>query len=179
MKCKYCKDDATKGVIWADGRARIPVCDDHLQRAKDKVADNNDAVDKVETISRAVAELVTSAAIIVVGDLRQAILDAGQGVCSENSYINCRLFVQLTSKHSKLEKLPKVGTADDEDEYAALKKKLKVGDIIGWALGTHFAISLGRDEVLEVPEWGSYSKPDIRKLDDDEPFSVVYRPKWA
>ena len=53
MKCKYCKEPATNGVIWADGRARIAVCDVHLSRAKKKVASNNDQVDKVTKMSEA------------------------------------------------------------------------------------------------------------------------------
>lgn len=30
-KCKYCDAPCTKGVIWAEGMARIPVCDKHVQ----------------------------------------------------------------------------------------------------------------------------------------------------
>ena len=45
--CKYCKSEATKGVIWADGRGRIPVCDKHEAKARAKVRSNDDQVDKV------------------------------------------------------------------------------------------------------------------------------------
>ena len=57
MKCKYCKEDATRGVIWADGRARIPVCDDHVDKAVDVVENRNgDEVVEVKPIeSRALA----------------------------------------------------------------------------------------------------------------------------
>ena len=46
--CKYCKNAPTKKVIWADGRAYIPVCDDHIKKARDVVEkDNNDKVEEV------------------------------------------------------------------------------------------------------------------------------------
>lgn len=37
QSCKYCDAPATKGLIWADGRAYIPVCKDHLERAHKRV----------------------------------------------------------------------------------------------------------------------------------------------
>jgi len=41
--CKFCKEPATKGVIWAEGRAIVPACDKHLAKAKG-------SVDEVDTI---------------------------------------------------------------------------------------------------------------------------------
>lgn len=38
-KCKYCNGQATRGVIWADGRGVVPCCDAHLGRAKQSVSD--------------------------------------------------------------------------------------------------------------------------------------------
>jgi hypothetical protein len=32
-KCKYCDVPATLAIIWADGRAFIPVCDNHKEKA--------------------------------------------------------------------------------------------------------------------------------------------------
>lgn len=39
QKCKLCEAPATKGVIWADGRAYVPSCDKHLAKWKKKLAD--------------------------------------------------------------------------------------------------------------------------------------------
>lgn len=33
-KTKGCDKPATKAVIWADGRAFVPTCDDHLEKTK-------------------------------------------------------------------------------------------------------------------------------------------------
>ncbi len=37
MKCEYCKSIATKKLIWADGRAFVPICDDHVTKAKSEI----------------------------------------------------------------------------------------------------------------------------------------------
>ena len=48
QKCKYCKEQATKEVIWADGRAYVPVCDKHEEKAiKVIIVDNHDEVLKI------------------------------------------------------------------------------------------------------------------------------------
>lgn len=40
MKCKYCDAKATMGLIWADGRAIVPVCgDEHLAKARRDVGE--------------------------------------------------------------------------------------------------------------------------------------------
>src|SRR3954463_5739885 len=39
QKCKYGDEPATKRVVWADGRAYVPVCDKHLATAKRKLSD--------------------------------------------------------------------------------------------------------------------------------------------
>jgi hypothetical protein len=52
--CKYCSERATKGYIWADGRAIVPVCDAHGKRAKHRiVVKNKDAVAKVVELDSA------------------------------------------------------------------------------------------------------------------------------
>jgi len=42
QKCSYCKNPATKGYIWADGRAYIPVCEDHRNKVKKQIEKIND-----------------------------------------------------------------------------------------------------------------------------------------
>lgn len=39
QKCKYGDEPATKRVVWADGRAYVPVCDKHLALARRKLSD--------------------------------------------------------------------------------------------------------------------------------------------
>jgi 2'-5' RNA ligase len=39
-KCKYCKEPATKSLLWAEGMAFIPVCDKHEQKAREKVGED-------------------------------------------------------------------------------------------------------------------------------------------
>jgi hypothetical protein len=39
-KCKYCKEPATKSLLWAEGIAFIPVCDKHEQKARDHVGED-------------------------------------------------------------------------------------------------------------------------------------------
>lgn len=48
--CKYCEGKATKRVVWANGNAYIPVCDDHEGKAREVIADQNDEVDEVVPI---------------------------------------------------------------------------------------------------------------------------------
>lgn len=48
--CKYCSDQATKRIIWAEGRAYIPVCNGHEGKAKERVAEQNDEVTEVRSI---------------------------------------------------------------------------------------------------------------------------------
>ena len=38
QKCKYCAEQATKRIVYAEGRAYIPVCDGHVQKGKDAAA---------------------------------------------------------------------------------------------------------------------------------------------
>lgn len=39
--CRYCKAPAVKSLIWADGRAYVPVCADHESKARDKIVNTN------------------------------------------------------------------------------------------------------------------------------------------
>lgn len=49
--CKFCQAKAAHSVIWADGRAKILACRNHLQKAKDSVAAQNDKVVSVRSAS--------------------------------------------------------------------------------------------------------------------------------
>lgn len=40
--CKFCKEPATKGVLWAEGMGIVPACDKHEQKAKDSIDDPSD-----------------------------------------------------------------------------------------------------------------------------------------
>jgi hypothetical protein len=47
----YCKQDATKGYVWADGRGIINVCDKHEEKAKHQIeVVNKDKVEKVTNL---------------------------------------------------------------------------------------------------------------------------------
>ena len=69
---------------------------------------------------------------------REDLIKAAQGVCDKNSYLNCQLFTQLTTKTSDILKLPQVSVDD-----------IRVGDILVWGRETqndvprHYNIYLG------------------------------------
>lgn len=46
-KCKYCKEQATHRVVWAEGMGYVPCCDDHIEKAKAAIDDPTD-IDGVE-----------------------------------------------------------------------------------------------------------------------------------
>jgi len=50
-KCKFCKDPATKGVIWAEGRAIVPCCDKHLAKGKVSIDDPKD-IDLIRDLTK-------------------------------------------------------------------------------------------------------------------------------
>ena len=74
---------------------------------------------------------------------RQKLILAAREVCAQNDYLNCRLFTQLVTGTAKLESLPKV-------------KHAHIGDVLqfGSSPARHWALYLGKNEVVEVPEWG-------------------------
>lgn len=104
-------------------------------------------------------------------ELRQAILHAAKGVCNTNSYLNCQLFVQLTSGVPQLRALPKV------------TGQAQVGDVLQWGdnPARHWAISLGGDSILEVPEWGGQMQEStLSSVEEDYgPPDVIRRPDWT
>jgi hypothetical protein len=56
--CKFCKEPATKGVLWAEGRAIVPCCDKHLEKAK---SSTDGEVDGIRDLTKkATGDLVKS-----------------------------------------------------------------------------------------------------------------------
>lgn len=52
QKCKFCKSPAVKSLIWADGRAYIPVCQGHEGHARKIVRDQGDSVVDTYAVSQ-------------------------------------------------------------------------------------------------------------------------------
>lgn len=52
QKCKYCDQPAAVSLIWADGRAYIPVCKAHERKARNQVASQNDSVCDVKQVEQ-------------------------------------------------------------------------------------------------------------------------------
>lgn len=52
QKCKYCDQPAAVSLIWADGRAYIPVCKAHEQKARNRVKSQNDSVVDVKKVEQ-------------------------------------------------------------------------------------------------------------------------------
>lgn len=50
-KCKFCKEQATKGVIWAEGRGIVPCCDKHLGKGKASIGDPKD-IDLIRDLTK-------------------------------------------------------------------------------------------------------------------------------
>jgi hypothetical protein len=54
QKCKYGDEPATKRVVWAEGMAYIPVCENHLAKAKHRIeVENKDEVTKILAVNSA------------------------------------------------------------------------------------------------------------------------------
>lgn len=49
--CKFCKEPATKGVIWAEGRGIVPCCDKHLAKGKVSIDDPKD-IDLIRDLTK-------------------------------------------------------------------------------------------------------------------------------
>jgi len=53
QKCEYCKEPATKGYLWAEGRAYIPVCEDHREKVKKQIeVTNKDEISGIRDIPK-------------------------------------------------------------------------------------------------------------------------------
>jgi hypothetical protein len=100
---------------------------------------------------------------------RDTLYTTAQDVCDRISYLNCRLFVQLTSDSSKVEALPTVSSPE-------------IGDVLQWGSdpARHWAFYFGEGQVLEVPEWSG--ELEVTSLQDVEneygPVEVIRRPDW-
>lgn len=57
--CKHCDGPATKALIWAEGRAFIPVCDRHEALARRIVKGNGDSVDRVVALPQITGKAAT------------------------------------------------------------------------------------------------------------------------
>lgn len=49
-KCKFCAEPATLAMVWAEGMAYVPCCEDHVVDAKNKVTDANGKPDPSEVV---------------------------------------------------------------------------------------------------------------------------------
>jgi hypothetical protein len=49
--CKYGDHPATKSLVWAEGKAYVPVCDDHEPAARRRIAQQRDEVNRVIEIT--------------------------------------------------------------------------------------------------------------------------------
>lgn len=47
MSCKYCNGDASKDILWADGRGKVSVCDKCVIKAKKDVSDQGEVVTRI------------------------------------------------------------------------------------------------------------------------------------
>ena len=83
---------------------------------------------------------------------RQQLIDRGLQI---QGYQNCKLFVQQLTGVCRIQDLP-------SKPYN--KRTLKIGDILAWWNGLHYAVYLGNDDVMEVEEWGE--SPRISRLQD-------------
>jgi hypothetical protein len=74
---------------------------------------------------------------------RKSLIEAAQGICTPGNYLNCQLFTQLLTNTPRLYDLPVTG-------------RERVGDVLQYGSNParHWAVYIGNDEVLHVPEWG-------------------------
>ena len=79
--------------------------------------------------------------------VRDSLVQAGKQACG---YMNCKLFVQTVTSVSKLDDLPSRPFVSADD--------LVPGDVLKWGQGTHWAISVGGGDIMEVEEWGAESR---------------------
>jgi hypothetical protein len=98
---------------------------------------------------------------------RESLIKAGMQI---GGYLNCKLFVQELYGVAKIKELP-------SSEYSF--ERLKVGDIIAWYNGMHYAVYLGNGEILQVEEWGS--SPEVVDLEEaneehDDPMTIYTPP---
>lgn len=114
-KCKYCKEPATKNLIWADGRAGLKVCNKHTKDGRDEI----EKTDKV-------CEVVKIAYIGVDPMSTDTLVDAPRSTTPDGPLKRLRgwllpkgRFIPIESGHDKwaVDKGYK-----DADDYLAKKK---------------------------------------------------------
>lgn len=52
QKCKFCDEPASMSLIWADGRAYVPVCRAHERKARNVITSQNDSVCDVKQVDQ-------------------------------------------------------------------------------------------------------------------------------
>ena len=77
------------------------------------------------------------------GTSRQSLIESAEEICTPGNYLNCKLFVQLLTDTPRLRDLP-------------LADRKRVGDVLQYGSNPprHWAIYIGDDEVIHIPEWG-------------------------
>lgn len=65
--CRFCKEPATKGILWAEGRGIIPCCDKHLAKGKTEVvtpggAKDPDGIDGIRDLTKTSSQAASIAA---------------------------------------------------------------------------------------------------------------------
>lgn len=90
--------------------------------------------------------------------LEKELLRNAKEVKGKQSFLNCRLFIQLLTGINKIESLPKL-------------KSPKVGSILWWGSSSnylHVAIMLNKNTMLHVDEWGADPEEmNIKKYTDE------------
>jgi hypothetical protein len=102
--CKYCSKPPAKGVLWADGRAIIYVCDDHLEKARHQVeVTNHDSVAAIRRVpqkEKAAGTLSSLArGVALAGMVRKAEKDSEKGKTMKENVGRLRRGAALVPVH--------------------------------------------------------------------------------
>lgn len=113
--CKFCKEPATKGVIWAEGRAIVPCCDKHLEKGKGSVGMGG--VDTVRDL--------TKTSSVVLERVREGGRPSAQErfVASRSGSKNSRAAAYYAKKRRELRK--QAGVAKKQVTWQGLTMKLE------------------------------------------------------
>jgi 2'-5' RNA ligase len=147
--CHYfregCTERATKSLIWADGRAYIPVCDTHEKTARAKVAEQHDEVNRVVLVEAA-AVMGAMVALYPTGEAAAALAIKG-GEPAEDLHITLKFLGKDATEIKGRDKI--------EAALAAWAKTAKplAGKVVGMG------------EFKANPEWHPDEKPIFAKPD--------------
>lgn len=96
--------------------------------------------------------------------LRTNIVKKANSIHDKFPVKNCRLFVNLMTNNIDFNKVPR-------------GIEPKIGDVVQWGDGRHYAIYIGGGEVIEVPEWNVMPRvTSMRKVDQDySDRKTIYR----